>query len=87
MLLSSGWRRTWRIQGWLEKLLGIAAILPRKGLLAIAAVVEVALQTDGRPISAKTLATRLGLASSGTGAPIIDARRHPQGRSRPAWRL
>ena len=36
-------------------------ILPRKGLLAIAAVVEVALQTDGRPISAKTLATRHGL--------------------------
>ena len=36
-------------------------ILPRKGLLAIAVVVDVALQTDGRPISAKTLATRHGL--------------------------
>jgi Rrf2 family transcriptional regulator, iron-sulfur cluster assembly transcription factor len=36
-------------------------ILPRKGLLAIAVVVEVALQRDGRPISAKTLATRHGL--------------------------
>jgi Rrf2 family protein len=38
-------------------------ILPRKGLLALAVVVEVALQTDGRPISAKTLATRHGLPS------------------------
>ena len=37
------------------------AMLPRKGLLAIAAVVDVALQTDGRPISAKTLTTRHGL--------------------------
>lgn len=36
-------------------------LLPRKGLFAIAAVVDVALQTDGRPISAKTLATRHGL--------------------------
>jgi len=36
-------------------------LLPRKGLLAIAAVVDVAVQTDGRPISAKTLATRHGL--------------------------
>ena len=39
----------------------LMTILPRKGLLAIATVVEVALQTDGRPISAKTLATRHGL--------------------------
>jgi Rrf2 family protein len=37
------------------------SLLPRKGLLAIAAVVDVALQTDGRPISAKTLKTRHGL--------------------------
>src|SRR6185312_13167379 len=37
------------------------AMLSRKGLLAIAAVVDVALQTDGRPISAKTLTTRHGL--------------------------
>ena len=36
-------------------------ILPHKGLLAIAVVVDVALQTDRRPISAKTLATRHGL--------------------------
>ena len=36
-------------------------MLPRKGLLAIAAVVDVALQTNGRPISADTLATRHGL--------------------------
>jgi Rrf2 family protein len=36
-------------------------ILSRKGLLAIAAVVDVALQTDGRLISAKTLAKRHGL--------------------------
>src|SRR6476660_3614581 len=39
----------------------LMTILPRKGLLAIAVVVDVALQTDGRPISAKTLATRHGL--------------------------
>ncbi len=37
------------------------SLLPRKGILAIAAVVDVALHTDGRPISAKTLATRHGL--------------------------
>src|ERR1700730_4210340 len=37
------------------------SLLPRKGLLAIAAVVDVALQTVGRPISAKTLAVRHGL--------------------------
>jgi Rrf2 family protein len=39
----------------------LMTLLPRKGLLAIAAVVDVALQTDGRPISAKILATRHGL--------------------------
>jgi Rrf2 family protein len=37
------------------------SLLPRKGLLAIAAVIDVALQTKGRPISAKTLAARHGL--------------------------
>jgi Rrf2 family transcriptional regulator, iron-sulfur cluster assembly transcription factor len=36
-------------------------LLPRKGSLAIAVVVDLALQTDDRPISAKTLATRHGL--------------------------
>jgi Rrf2 family transcriptional regulator, iron-sulfur cluster assembly transcription factor len=36
-------------------------ILSRKGLLAIAAVVDVALQRDGRPVSAKTLTARHGL--------------------------
>jgi hypothetical protein len=41
----------------------LMTILPCKGLLALAVVVEVALQTDGRPISAKTLATRHGLPS------------------------
>jgi Rrf2 family protein len=39
----------------------LMTILPRKGLLAIAVVLDVALQTDGRPISAKSLATRHGL--------------------------
>jgi len=39
----------------------LMSLLPRKGLLAIAAVVDVALQTERRPISAKTLATRHGL--------------------------
>jgi Rrf2 family transcriptional regulator, iron-sulfur cluster assembly transcription factor len=36
-------------------------MLSRKGLLAMAAVVDVAVQTSGRPISAKTLAARHGL--------------------------
>jgi Rrf2 family transcriptional regulator, iron-sulfur cluster assembly transcription factor len=36
-------------------------LLARKGVLAIAAVIDVALQTQGRPISAKTLASRHGL--------------------------
>ena len=37
------------------------ALLARKGVLAIAAVIDVALQSPGRPISAKTLAARHGL--------------------------
>jgi Rrf2 family transcriptional regulator, iron-sulfur cluster assembly transcription factor len=37
------------------------SLLPRKGLLAIAAVVDVALRTEERPISAKTIAMRHGL--------------------------
>ncbi len=36
-------------------------LLPRKGVLAIAAVIDVALQPPGQPISAKTLAARHGL--------------------------
>src|SRR5207253_11116665 len=36
-------------------------ILPRKGILAIAAVVDVALHAKERPVSAKTLAVRHGL--------------------------
>jgi len=36
-------------------------LLSRKGVLAIAAVIDVALQMQGRPISAKTLASRHGL--------------------------
>jgi Rrf2 family protein len=36
-------------------------LLSRKGVLAIAAVIDVALQMQGRPISAKTLAARHGL--------------------------
>jgi Rrf2 family iron-sulfur cluster assembly transcriptional regulator len=38
-------------------------ILPRKALLAIAVVIDVASQKDGRPISGKTLAARHGLPS------------------------
>ena len=37
------------------------ALLSRKGLLAIAAVVEVALYSRGRPVSAKVLAARHSL--------------------------
>jgi Rrf2 family protein len=36
-------------------------LLARKGVLAIAAVIDVALHAQGRPISAKTLAARHGL--------------------------
>jgi Rrf2 family protein len=36
-------------------------LLPRKGVLAIAAVIDVALHAQGRPISAKALAARHGL--------------------------
>jgi Rrf2 family transcriptional regulator, iron-sulfur cluster assembly transcription factor len=36
-------------------------LLPRKGVLAIAAVVDVAIQAQGQPVSAKTLAARHGL--------------------------
>src|SRR5271170_1834296 len=37
------------------------ALLPRKGVLAVAAVIDVAMQSYGQPISAKTLAARHGL--------------------------
>jgi Rrf2 family iron-sulfur cluster assembly transcriptional regulator len=36
-------------------------LLPRKGILAIAAVIDVALHAAGRPVSAKTLAERHAL--------------------------
>jgi Rrf2 family transcriptional regulator, iron-sulfur cluster assembly transcription factor len=36
-------------------------LLPRKGALAIAAVIDVAIQAQGQPVSAKTLAARHGL--------------------------
>src|SRR5271168_1992428 len=36
-------------------------LLPRKGVLAIAAVIDVAMQTQGQPVSAKMLAARHGL--------------------------
>jgi Rrf2 family protein len=36
-------------------------LLPHKGVLAVAAVIDVALQTHGQPISAKALAARHGL--------------------------
>ena len=36
-------------------------LLPRKGILAIAAVIDVALQAHGHPISAKSSAARHGL--------------------------
>jgi Rrf2 family protein len=36
-------------------------LLPRKAVLAIAAVIDIALQEHGQPISAKTLAERHGL--------------------------
>src|SRR5271163_4490030 len=39
----------------------VMALLPRKGVLAVAAVIDVAMQEQGQPISAKTLAARPGL--------------------------
>jgi Rrf2 family protein len=36
-------------------------LLPRKGVLAIAAVIDVAIQEQGHPVSAKSLAARHGL--------------------------
>jgi Rrf2 family protein len=36
-------------------------LLPRKGVLAIAAVIDVAIQAQGQPVSAKALAERHGL--------------------------
>ncbi len=39
----------------------VMALLPRKGVLAVAAVIDVAMQAQGQPISAKTLAARHGL--------------------------
>lgn len=41
----------------------MSSLLPRKGLLAIAAVVDVALNARERPVSAKALAARHGLPS------------------------
>src|SRR5262245_39911042 len=41
--------------------IGAMALLPRKALLAIAAVVDVALHGRERPVSAKALAARHGL--------------------------
>jgi Rrf2 family transcriptional regulator, iron-sulfur cluster assembly transcription factor len=38
-------------------------VLSRRGILAIAAVVDIALQKDGRPVTAKALAARHGLSS------------------------
>jgi Rrf2 family protein len=35
--------------------------LPRKGVLAIAAVIDIAINAHGRPVAAKSLATRHGL--------------------------
>ena len=40
---------------------GSMPLLPRKGVLAVAAVIDVAMQEHGQPISAKTLAARHGL--------------------------
>ena len=42
-------------------------LLPRKGLLAIAAVIDVAVQAPGCPISAKTLAARHALPPGSEG--------------------
>jgi Rrf2 family iron-sulfur cluster assembly transcriptional regulator len=41
----------------------VATLLPRTALLAIAVVVDVALQAERQPISAKTLAMRHGVAA------------------------
>src|SRR3974390_1754961 len=47
-------------------------LLPRKGVLAIAAVSDVAIQEQGQPVSAKTLAARHGLPPRHL-APVLQA--------------
>src|ERR1051326_3416071 len=46
---------------WYNGYRGPMALLPRKGLLAIAAVIDVALHGRGQPVSAKALAARHAL--------------------------
>jgi len=53
------------------------SLLPHKGALAIAAVIDIALNARGRPVAAKALATRHPPAATasragaaGTGAPL-----------------
>jgi Rrf2 family protein len=41
--------------------MGQMGILPRKAILAVAAVIDIALHAKGRPVSAKALAARHGL--------------------------
>src|SRR5207237_6895609 len=43
---------------WHPFLVGNIMLLPRKGALAIAAVIDIALNARGRPVAAKALATR-----------------------------
>ena len=38
------------------------SLLPRKNILAIAAVIDIALNARDRPVAGKTMATRQGLA-------------------------
>ena len=40
---------------------GSMSLLPRKGVLAIVAVIDVALHAQGQPVAAKALADRQGL--------------------------
>src|SRR6266550_3036447 len=46
---------------WHPFLVGNIMLLPRKGILAIAAVIDIALNARGRPVAAKALAIRHSL--------------------------
>jgi len=63
-------------------------LLPRKRILAIAAVIDIALQGRSGPVAAKALASRHRLPPRHL-EPVLQAlvRRHPQERPRAARRL
>jgi len=65
------------------------SFVPPRGLLAVLAVVDIAINTSQRPLSAKSLATRYNLAPRYL-EPMLQMLvqvGYPERHSRPAWRL